>query len=135
MRLIDAQLAVVTLGVARWAAAVYDVPIIGARQLQHQVVPCAGAHRQILFVHPNYPLDKAKRRVAHGVGQRVGGTCRLDFRPHGVLLALPPKHVGPSIYSSGVMERKVLTLTKGTEPVMSSLSRAKLKWALPPFTR
>ena len=37
MRLTDAHLAVVALGVARRAAMVNDVPLIGARHLQH---PC-----------------------------------------------------------------------------------------------
>ena len=50
MRLIDAHLAVVALGVARRAAMVNDVPLIGARHLQHtrQYLPflsvTAGAH-------------------------------------------------------------------------------------------
>ena len=43
MRLIDAHLAVVAPGVARRAAMVNDVPLIGARHLQHRVVPCTGA--------------------------------------------------------------------------------------------
>ena len=57
MHLIDAHLPVVAPGVALWAAVVHYVPLIGARHLQHRVMPRAGAHRQILPQHTKQYLS------------------------------------------------------------------------------
>ena len=90
---VDADDAMVGIGLAERAAMVHDIVFVGAADMDDRVVPRAGSHGGILLEDLADALERPRGFIGHGIGHGIVGTAPAPLRPHKIILPVAQHHI------------------------------------------